>query len=199
VPTPQDPAIDYQRLLGRLAERACDVLNVARFVAEDFVVDGLGKSPVDFSVDVFTLYLTGTLSFTGDEEALYRFLAEVMTHDILDQMRSSTRKTTKKVPHLSGEVDGAGALQKGLDDFDSGFSIDQLVEGDLFKERLYTALKPTEPELCELVEAVFELNVLTPREIADVIGTTSSEIQNRKKRLKTFLAKHPFAAPQNRN
>jgi hypothetical protein len=100
---------------------------------------------------------------------------------------------------LSGEVDETGTPQKGLDDFDSGLSIDQLVEGDLFKERLYAALKPTEPELCELVEAIFELNVLTPWEIADVIGTTPSEIQNRKKRLKTFLAKHPFAAPQKRH
>lgn len=199
MPTPQDPAIDYEKLLGRLAARACDVLNVARFAVEDFVVDGLGKSPVDFSVDVFVLYLTGALPFTGDEEALYHFLAEVMVHDILDQMRSSARKTTKKVPHLSGEVDETGTPQKGLDDFDSGLSIDQLVEGDLFKERLYAALKPTEPELCELVEAIFELNVLTPWEIADVIGTTPSEIQNRKKRLKTFLAKHPFAAPQKRH
>ena len=199
MPTPQAPMIDYQRLLDRLAERACDVLNVGRFVAEDFVVDGLGKSPVDFSMDVFVLYLTDALPFTGDEEALYHFLAEVMVHDILDQKRSSARKTTKKVPHLSGEIDDTGKLQIGLDDFDSGFSIDQLVEGDLFKERLYALLKPTEPELCELAEAIFELNVLTPREIADVIGTTPSEIQNRKKRLKTFLAKHPFAAPQKRN
>lgn len=199
MPTVQDPVIDYDRLLARLAERACDVLNVARFVAQDFVVDGLGKSPIDFSVDVFTLYLTGTLRFTGDEEALFHFLAEVMVHDILDQMRSSARKTTKKMPHLSGDVDDNGTLQKGLDDFDSGFSVHQLVEGDLFKDRLYAALKPTEPELCELVEAIFELDALTPREIADVIGTTPSEIQNRKKRLKTFLAKQPFAAPQKRN
>jgi DNA-directed RNA polymerase specialized sigma24 family protein len=199
VPTAQDLVIDYDRLLARLAERACDVLNVARFVAEDFVVDGLGKSPIDFSVDAFTLYLTGALLFTGDEEALYHFLAKVMVHDILDQMRSSARKTTKKIPHLSGEIDDNGALQKGLDDFDSGFSVHQLVEGDLFKERLYAALKPAEPELCELVEAIFELDALTPQEIADVIGTTPSEIQNRKKRLKTFLAKHPFAAPQKRN
>jgi hypothetical protein len=169
----QDPVIDYDRLLARLADRACDVLNVARFVAQDFVVDGLGKSPIDFSVDVFTLYLTGGLRFTGDEEALYHFLAEVMVHDILDQMRSSARTTTKKVPHLSGDVDDSG--------------------------RLYAALKPTEPELSELVEAIFELDVLTPREIADVIGTTPSEIQNRKKRLKTFLAKHPVVAPQKRN
>jgi DNA-directed RNA polymerase specialized sigma24 family protein len=145
------------------------------------------------------LYLTGALPFTGDEDALYHFLAEVMVHDILDQMRSSARRTTKKVPHLSGEVDETGTPQKGLDDLESGLSIDQLVEGDLFKERLYAALKPTELELCELVEAIFELNVLTPREIADVIGTTPSEIQNRKKRLKTFLAKHPLAAPHKRH
>ena len=66
------------------------------------------------------------------------------------------------------------------------------MEGDLLKERLYMLLEKTEPELYEVVYAIFEFNALTPRDIADVVGTTSSEIQNRKKRLQTFLAKHDF-------
>jgi len=50
VPTAQDPVIDFDRLLARLAERACDVLNVARFVVQYFVVDGLGKSPIGYKI-----------------------------------------------------------------------------------------------------------------------------------------------------
>lgn len=50
MPKAQDPVIDYDRLLAWLAERACDVLNVARFVVQDFVVDGLGKSPIGYKI-----------------------------------------------------------------------------------------------------------------------------------------------------
>lgn len=141
--------------------------------------------------------MTEQLNFPGDDEdGLFRFLAEVMGNDILDELRSSARKTTKKVPHLSrdGQDDPQAAM--GLDDFDSGFSVDELVEGNLLKERLYSLLEKSEPELYEVVYAVFELGALTPREIAELVRTTPSEIQNRKKRLRTFLAKHDLAAAE---
>ena len=55
---------------------------------------------------------------------------------------------------------------------------------------MYELLETSEPELYELVYAVFEENALTPREIAAVIGCEADEVQNRKKRLRTFMAKH---------
>jgi DNA-directed RNA polymerase specialized sigma24 family protein len=182
--------INYEKLVGRLTERACHMLGVVRSVASSYVVDGVSKSPVDFALDVLGLYLTEKLSFNGDEEALFAFLAAVMGHDILDQLRSSARKTTVKVSPLSGNVEDGEVVTTGLDDFDSGLSVDKLVEGELFKERLYTLLEHSEPELHEMVYAIFEFNVFTPREIAEIAGTTPSDIQNRKKRLRTFLAKH---------
>lgn len=39
--------VDYEKLIGRLTERACRVLGVVRAVASTHVVDGLGKSPED--------------------------------------------------------------------------------------------------------------------------------------------------------
>jgi DNA-directed RNA polymerase specialized sigma24 family protein len=182
--------VDYEKLIGRLTERACRVLGVARAVAPTHVVDGLGKSPVDFALDVVTLYVTDKLQFSGDEKALFPFLAKVMGHDILDELRSSARKTTAKIPALVAEVGDEKAPRSRLEDSDSAFSLDSLVEGDLFKERLYALLEKAEPKLHEVVYAIFEFNALTPRDIADVVGTTPSEVQNRKKRLRTFLAKH---------
>lgn len=184
--------VNYEKLVGRLAERACHIIGVVRAVAPTYVVDGLGKSPVDFAMDVLTLYLTEKLSFSGDEEALCAFLTRVMANDILDQLRSSARKTTVKVEPHSTDSTREKAVRPALDDFDSGFSVDKLVEDELYKERLYSLLKHSEPELFELVYAIFEFNVLTPREIADVVGTTPADIQNRKKRLRTFLAKQNF-------
>ncbi len=176
------------------------MLGVVRFSAPIHVVDGLGKSPEDFAFDVLNLYLTEQLDFPGDDEdGLFRFLAEVMGNDIIDAMRSSAQKTTTKVPHLSRDGLDDPKAPKGLDDIDSGFSVDELVEGNLLKERLYALLEKPEPELYEFVYAVFEFGALTPREIADLVGTTPSEIQNRKKRLRTFLAKHDLAAAKGKS
>jgi len=192
--------VDYEKLIGRLTERACHVLGVMRFSAPDYVVDGLGKSPEDFAFDVLNLYLTEQLTFAGvDEEGLFRFLAEVMGNDILDAMRSSAQKTTKKVPHLSRDGQDDPNSPKGLDDFDSCFSVDELIEGNLLKERLYSMLEKSEPELYEVAYAIFEFGALTPREIAELVRTTPSEIQNRKKRLRTFLAKHDLAAAEGKS
>lgn len=191
--------VNYEKLVGRLAERACHVLGVVRSVASTYVVDGLGKSPVDFALDVLELYLTEKLSFGGDEEALFAFLAEVMGHDILDQLRSSARKTTVKVSPLSGDFQDGEVLTTRLDDFDSGLSVDGLVEGELFKERLYALLEHSEPELHEMVYAIFEFDVFTPREIAEIVRTTPADIQNRKKRLRHFLTKHNLCSPSEGN
>jgi hypothetical protein len=70
----------------------------------------------------------------------------------------------RKVSPLSGDLQDWEVLTTSLDDFDSGFSVDKLVEGELFKERLYTLLEQSEPELHELVYAIFEFHVFTPRE-----------------------------------
>jgi RNA polymerase sigma factor (sigma-70 family) len=153
-------------------------------------VDGLGKSAEDFAVDTLILFWEGKMEFSGDESGLYGYLAEVMGNDILDALRSKARTSTKKVAPVSGGKDQNDEVLPGLDDFDSGFLIHQMVEGDIFKQKLYGLLETGEPELYELVFAVFEENAYTPREIAAVIGTTPADVQNRKKRLKTFLAKH---------
>ena len=49
------------RLIGRLTERACHIIGGVRPVVPEYVVDGLGKSPVDFAFDVIELYLTEKL------------------------------------------------------------------------------------------------------------------------------------------
>jgi DNA-directed RNA polymerase specialized sigma24 family protein len=185
------PAVNFKRLIYRLAERACDVLKVSRVFVADRVIDGLGKSAEDFSMDTLCLYLEDELPpFSGDEEALFHFLAKVMTNDILDALRSSSKKTTRKVEPLSGCTDDNDKTLPGLDDFEVPLSTADFVDGELLKERLYALLKEPEPELYELVVAILEFGALKPQEIAETIGTTTSDVQNRKKRLRTFLSTH---------
>jgi DNA-directed RNA polymerase specialized sigma24 family protein len=182
--------IDYQKLLYRLVGKACHILNVSRFLAGTHVVDGLGKSAEDFAMDTLNLFFEGELQFSGDENGLYGLLAEVMGNDILDALRSKARTTTKKVAPLSGEKDEGGRGLRGLDDYKTSVQVHQMVENDIFKQKLYSLLEKEDRELYDLVFAVFELDAYTPREIADAIGTTPADVQNRKKRLKTFLARH---------
>ncbi len=119
-----------------------------------------------------------------------------MEHDILDARRSATAKTTTKVEPVSGSMSKEGKLQDGLDDFAHRDAVDEVVGADVFKQRFYELLEEPEPELYELVYAVFEENALTPRAIAQVIGTDSADIQNRRKRLRTFIAKYNLMKTQ---
>jgi DNA-directed RNA polymerase specialized sigma24 family protein len=158
--------------------------------AETFVVDGDGKSATDFAANTLLLFLDNKIPCTGDENAIFACLRRVMENDILDVRRSATAKTTTKVQPVSGSTSKDGTSLKGLDDFAHRDAVDKLVEANEFKQRFYELLEVSEPELYELVYAVFEENALTPRAIAEVIGTDSDDVQNRRKRLRTFIAKH---------
>jgi len=187
---PQIQSVDYNRLLGRLVVRACIFMKISSYAADSFVVEGVGKSAADFAMDTLILYLNEQLPCSGDEGALFACLSLVMERDILDARRSSTAKTTTKVAPLSGSTSEDGERQIGLDDFAHRDVIDGFVEAAEIKAHFYELLEKPEPELYEIVYAVFEENALTPRDIARVIGTTPADVQNRKKRLRTFIAKH---------
>jgi hypothetical protein len=182
-------AVNYDRLFQRLVDHACFFMKIFRGNADLRVVDGIGKSATDFAADTLILFLDEQVSCTGDEDAIFACLKKVMEHDILDARGSAAVKTTKKVEPVSGETTDDGKALAGLDDYPHRDSVDLIVEGIEFKQRLYALLEHEDPELYDLVYAIFEENALTPREIAAVIGTDAADVQNRKKRLRTFLAK----------
>lgn len=187
---PERDHVDYNRLFQRLVAHACFFMRIFGGDADLVVVDGVGKSPTDFATDTLILFLDEQVSCDGDEDAIVACLKRVMEHDILDARGSATARTTKKVQPLSGETTDDGKVLEGLDDYPDGDAVDLRVEGAEFKQRLYELLEYQEPKLYELVFAIFEENALTPRAIAAVIETDADDIQNRKKRLRTFLAKH---------
>jgi len=185
----QRDTVDYNRLFQRLVAHACLFMRIFRGDADLIVVDGIGKSPTDFAADTLILFLDEQVSCNGDEDAILACLKRVMEHDILDARGSATARTTKKVEPLSGKTTDDGKVLESLDDYSDGDAFDLRVEGAQLKQRLYELLEHQEPELYDLVYAIFEENALTPRAIAAVVGTDVDDIQNRKKRLRTFLAK----------
>ena len=187
--TLQRDTVDYGRLFQRLVAHACFFMGIFSGDAGLVIVDGIGKSANDFAADTLLLFLDEQVSCDGDEDAILACLNRVMEHDILDARRSATVKTTKKVEPLSGETGDDGKELEGLDDYPGRDAADLIVQETQFKQRLYELLERGEPELYDLVYAIFEENALTPRDIAAVLETDSADVQNRKKRLRTFLAK----------
>ena len=194
VTTDERNAVDYHRLFQRLVAHACFFMKIFRGDADVRVIDGIGKSPTDFAADTLILFLDEQVPCTGDEDAIFACLKKVMEHDILDARGSAAVKTTKKVEPVSGETSDDGKVLAGLDDYAHRDAVDLIVEGTEFKQRLYALLEHEDPELYYLVYTIFEENALTPREIAAVIGTDAADVQNRKKRLRTFLAKQNIMA-----
>ena len=184
------PHLDFNRLSQRLATHACLFLRLLVADAETGVVDGIGKSPSDFAADTILLLVDGQVTCTGDDNAVFACLRRVMEHDILDAKRSKSASTTAKVDTVPGSVDEDGSSVVGLDDYASSDDVHRTVEEALLKQRLYELLQKDCPDLFEVAFAVLDLNASTPREIAEVIGTTPSDVQNRKKRLRTFIAKN---------
>lgn len=154
-------------------------------------------------MDTLLLFLEEKVLCEGDDDAVFACLKRVMEHDIPDARRSAAARTTKKVEPVSGETNDGGDALEGLDDYPNRDVIELAAEGAEFKGRLYELLEQADPELYELVYAIFEENALKPRVIAEVLSTTTDDIQNRKKRLRTFLAKHDimkaFAARSSRS
>ncbi len=75
-----------------------------------------------------------------------------------------------------------------LDDHPQQSALDQisvLDEAD-YRDRIRSAFDD-EPALKEVVEAVLDLDLYKPEEIADAIGTNAPDIQNRKKKLRRRL------------
>lgn len=190
-------SVDYCQLAARLVTRACVFMGVFISQADDVVLEANGKSPKDFAYDTVALYLEKNPSVMGGESGVLAYLTRAMKRDILDALRSAPVKKTfnVEVTARSGKSEpGDGLGAKGLDEFPGHDNVAETVEASIFKNRLYALLEKDEPELYDVVYAVFEEGARTPKQIADVVGATPKEINNRQKRLRRFIAKHKVMA-----
>jgi hypothetical protein len=91
---------------------------------------------------------------------------------------------------MNTETSGDGKHTKGLDGFPSEQPpiVDYLCEQS-YKARI-RACAADDPQLEEIVVAVFDLEMLKPAEIAEFIGITAEEFHVRKRKLGRRLVKH---------
>jgi hypothetical protein len=112
-----------------------------------------------------------------DEDAIFACLKKVMAHDILDARGCAAVTTTKKGSPSPERQPMTAKSWPVWDDHPHRDAVGLIAEGTEFKQRLYALLEREDPELYDLVYAIFEENALMPREIAAVIGTDAADVQ----------------------
>jgi DNA-directed RNA polymerase specialized sigma24 family protein len=170
-------------LYKKLTAHALGVCAQYGLRGEGAVIQGVAKSAEDFASDLLVKYLTGKIKV---KELPYLFTA--LRHDIISKLKSAAQKKTEYIP-TTADLDEFGHGTKGLDGFPSGQprADDRLCQ-ESFETRV-RACVATDKELVELVEAVFDLGLQKPAEIAAVIGISAEEVDVRKRKLRRWLIK----------
>jgi DNA-directed RNA polymerase specialized sigma24 family protein len=148
---------------------------------QDGTVSGIGKSAEDFAYETLEDYLTGKIK-TKD----LAYLCTALRNNVIDKLRSASHQTTDHLP--VNKQDGSDSEStKYLDGFTSqSIRPDEYLCEQSFQSRVRGCVA-AEPKLREMVEAIFDLGLLTPREIAEALDVTATEIYVRKKQLKRRL------------
>lgn len=89
-----DGPIDYKALLLRLTAHACRFLGFCQSAENERLIQGTGKSPEDFAIQVLEAYGTGEINYDGSKgmPGLIRVLTVAMERDILDALGRSEHK-----------------------------------------------------------------------------------------------------------
>jgi len=189
--------IDYAAVLLRLTAHACRFLGFCQSSKNERLIQGTGKSPEDFAIHVLEGHGSCEICYDGSKgmPGLIRVLTVAMERDILDALDRSEHKLANFLdPSSQPAADEGGQNDETLANLaEEPDDIPEWLDGESFKHRIY-ALVRGDPELTEMAEAIFEVNALMPREIAEVCLTTTDDIQNRKRKFDRLLRKHGYYA-----
>jgi DNA-directed RNA polymerase specialized sigma24 family protein len=182
--------VSWPQVLRGLTFEAIRLYRTVGLGHSDAVLVGLGVSPEDLAVATLTKLLDPedrTVVYRRGEASVLTYLKKVMRNDFLDLLKRKSYETTHIVDGSSTNQDGDDRDPETLDSYagPSGSHHDVL-----FRDRL-RELVADDKELADYIEVVWDCEVFKPDDIASLLGTTTADIQNRKKRLNTILAKHP--------
>ena len=166
--------IDWSDLSRRLTAYAIFLYRTDRLMA------GTGKSPSDLVGDVIVQLFEGRISYDG-RRPLLPLLKKALYHDFLDLKKGASRRTTVI---LEAEENEDGEMVGGLDSLAGDAEPDPDI---LFRQLVYDAIG-SDQELHDYAYAILECGAVMPADIASLIGITTDEVENRRKRLRRALA-----------
>lgn len=122
-------------------------------------------------------------------------LATALRNDVIDALRKAAHGKEEPRPPTAEDDESETHAAPAIDEY-SGTAEDPVVELDeeKYKATLRTRLSG-EPDLVEMVEAVLDLDLRKPEEIASVLGVNAEDVQNRKKKLRRRLIQHGILIP----
>lgn len=157
---------------------------------KDAVVPGTGLSVEDFVGKVLLEYILGKIKHHKSRGSLMTILGTALRNDIIDALRKKSHQQEEARASVSSNEDSETEefCRPALDDYSQDSVRDQVsvLDETEYRDRVRSAFDD-EPELREVVEAVLDLDLSKPEEIADAIGTSALDIQNRKKKLRRRL------------
>lgn len=184
---------DFRALADQLAAYAVQIFAEYGLRDPDLVVSGTGRSIEDFLARVLGDYATGKIKHHSSKGELISLLGKALkrdVHDALVRKRSHLREENRNVtPTFS---DDGVATEKALDGLPHpGPSVDDLFDEQEYKDRVRAVLS-AEPDLVDLADTAFELNMYKRQEQAEVLSISPEELDNRKKRLRRRLVEYGF-------
>jgi len=191
--------VDFNQVLKRLTLHANRLFFALVGLAGSGVLSGLGVSPSDLAMQTVLKFIDPedhTVAWkkqhdTPSTDAVLRFLRKVLHNDLLDLLRLSAHETTIILDAQPQEEEEEGTQRKlSLDEFASALASQ---EGRVIREQQHARLLSRlddEPELRDLLAVQLDPDgymARTNQEVAQLLETTVSDIENRKKRLNRRL------------
>ena len=181
---------DFKDLSKRLMSYGLVVFGHFSLGGEDAVVPGTGLSVEDFVVKVLQEYATGRIKHQKSRGSLMTVLGTAMRNDIVDALRKKSHELeeTRATISVNEDSEEKDHEKPALDEYPQSMAPDpsSVVDEEEYRARIRTVVDD-EPPLKDLVEAVLDLELYKPEDIADASGTSAADIQNRKKKLRRRL------------
>jgi DNA-directed RNA polymerase specialized sigma24 family protein len=188
---------DVDDLLKRLTLYACVLFAVLPEHARDVTVGGLGIGPQDLAQEVVVRFLDPddhTVTWKASSgpptpSRVFGYLKKVLQHDLFDlRKRHAHKKTVSMAPH---DEEGGDDPGPSLDAFPSNTEPPDITANKQERHGWLLEQFASEPKLRELLEVQLDpdgWNAHTNIQLADLLGSSVAEIENRKKRLMRRLA-----------
>jgi DNA-directed RNA polymerase specialized sigma24 family protein len=156
------PEIDIKDLALRLESYGLRVFAEFGQGGRNATIPGVGLSVEDFVSNVLWEYVDGRLAYEADRGAPFSLLAKALRNDIIDALR--------KASHSREEARASLARENRSENQPP--SLDEM------------------PELAAVVRMVIDSDRAKPRELAEELGISVADFQNRKKRLRRRLIEY---------